>query len=129
MILKLRLLVHYLSTTLLPSLPTLAGPPPGSAHQGRFLVPGGGPAGDQVREPPRSSQFSLAGENIFYQTTEAVPVVHLGPGETRHLVVYHAVTSTLCLLLPAAPATQVTICWDYLHQSLKQTFAKIAVLQ
>ena len=58
-----------------------------------------------------------------------MPVVHLGPGETRHLVVYHAVTSTLCLLLPAAPATQVTICWDYLHQSLKQTFAKIAVLQ
>ena len=56
-------------------------------------------------------------------------MVHLGPGETRHLVVYHAVTSTLCLLLPAAPATQVTICWDYLQQSLKQTFAKIAVLQ
>jgi len=81
-----RLLVHYLSTTLLPSLPTLAGPPPGSAHQGRFLVPGGGPAADQ--------------------TVEAVPVVHLGPGETRHLVVFHAVTSTLCLLLPAAPATQ-----------------------
>ena len=56
-------------------------------------------------------------------------MVHLGPGETRHLVVYHAVTSTLCLLLPAAPATQVTIYWDCLHQSLKQTFAKIAVLQ
>ena len=42
-------------------------------------------------------------------------MVHLGPGETRHLVVFHAVTSTLCLLLPAAPATQVTICWDYYY--------------
>ena len=49
-------------------------------------------------------------------------MVHLGPGETRHLVVYHAVTSTLCLLLPAAPATQVTICRDSNKPSRKLQF-------
>ena len=30
-----RLLVHYLTTTLLPSIPSLPAPPPTAHHQGR----------------------------------------------------------------------------------------------
>ena len=72
-----RLLVHYLTTTLLPSLPSLPAPSPTSPHQGRFLVGGS-------------------------QET-ALPVVHLDQETTRHLVVFHAINSTLCLLLHEAP--------------------------
>ena len=72
-----RLLVHYLTTTLLPSLPSLPAPSPTSPHQGRFLV--GGSEG------------------------AALPLVHLDQQTTRHLVVYHAINSTLCLLLHEAP--------------------------
>ena len=72
-----RLVVHYLTTTLLPSLPSLPPPPPTSPHQGRFLV--GGSPGD------------------------VLPLVHLDPHTTRHLLVYHAINSTLCLLLDQLP--------------------------
>ena len=72
-----RLLVHYLTTTLLPSLPSLPSPAPTSPHQGRFLVGGSDEA--------------------------ALPVIHLEQETTRHLVVYHAINSTLCLLLHEAP--------------------------
>ena len=72
-----RLLVHYLTSTLLPSLPSLPPAPPTSPHQGRFLV--GGSPGD------------------------VLPMVHLDPQTSRHLVVYHAINSTLCLLLHQLP--------------------------
>ena len=72
-----RLLVHYLTSTLLPGLPSVPAPPPASPHQGRFLV--GGSPGD------------------------VLPLVHLDQQTRRHLVVYHAINSTLCLLLHQPP--------------------------
>eukprot|EP00092_Neocalanus_flemingeri_P001140 GFUD01001214.1.p1 GENE.GFUD01001214.1~~GFUD01001214.1.p1 ORF type:complete len:430 (-),score=156.20 GFUD01001214.1:124-1413(-) len=74
-----RLLVHYLTTTLLPSLTTLPSPSPTSPHQGRFLVGG--------------------------QATDTLPLVHLTTGQ-YHLVVFHAINSTLCLLLAQVPDNQ-----------------------
>jgi len=72
-----RLLVHYLITTLLPSLTSLPPEAASSSHQGRFLV-GGGEA-------------------------DLLPQVHIGGHRPRHLVVFHAINSTLCLLLPDQP--------------------------
>jgi len=74
-----RLLVHYLTTTLLPSLTSLPSPSPTSPHQGRFLVGG--------------------------QVTDTLPIVHLSEGQF-HLVVFHAINSTVCLLLSQAPDQQ-----------------------
>ena len=80
-----RLLVHYLTTTLLPSITTLPSPSPTSPHQGRFLVGG--------------------------QDTDTLPLVHLSSGQ-YHLVVFHAINSTLCLLLtkPADNQFYSSIC-------------------
>eukprot|EP00090_Calanus_glacialis_P007418 TRINITY_DN15853_c0_g1_i1.p1 TRINITY_DN15853_c0_g1~~TRINITY_DN15853_c0_g1_i1.p1 ORF type:complete len:430 (-),score=152.12 TRINITY_DN15853_c0_g1_i1:44-1333(-) len=74
-----RLLVHYLTTTLLPSLTTLPSPSPTSPHQGRFLVGG--------------------------QDIDTLPLVHLTTGQ-YHLVVFHAINSTLCMLLSHSPDQQ-----------------------
>ena len=71
-----RLLVHYLTTSLLPSLTSLPAPSPTAPHQGRFLVGG------------RDS---------------ALPTVHL-KGEQLHLLVYHAINSTMLLLLSSPPS-------------------------
>jgi len=71
-----RLLVHYLTTTLLPNLPSLPSPSPTSPHQGRFLVGG--------------------------QESDTLPLVHLITGQ-YHLVVFHAINSTLCMLLSTSP--------------------------
>ena len=70
-----RLLVHYLTTSLLPSLTSLPAPSPTAPHQGRFLVGG------------RDS---------------ALPTVHM-KGEQLHLLVYHAINSTMLLLLSSPP--------------------------
>jgi len=70
-----RLLVHYLTTSLLPSLPSLPAPSPTAHHQGRFLVGG---------------------------RDTALPTVHL-EGRSFHLVVYHAINSTILLLLSSPP--------------------------
>ena len=70
--------VHYIITTLLPSLPSLPPAPASCSHQGLFLV--GGDEADSV-----------------------LPQVHLGGSRPRHLVVFHAINSTLCLLLPDQP--------------------------
>jgi len=71
-----RLLVHYLTTSLLPGLPNLPAPSPTAQHQGRFLVGG--------QDSP-------------------IPSVHLS-GCQYHLVVYHAINSTLLLLLTVPPS-------------------------
>ena len=70
------MLVHYLTTSLLPSLTSLPAPSPTAPHQGRFLVGG------------RDS---------------ALPTVHL-KGEQLHLLVYHAINSTMLLLLSSPPS-------------------------
>jgi len=71
-----RLLVHYLTTSLLPSLTSLPAPSPTAPHQGRFLVGG------------RDS---------------ALPTVHM-KGDQLHLLVYHAINSTMLLLLSSPPS-------------------------
>jgi len=71
-----RLLVHYLTTSLLPGLPNLPAPSPTAVHQGRFLVGG--------QDSP-------------------LPTVHLG-GSQHYLVVYHAINSTVLLLLSSPPS-------------------------
>ena len=68
--------MHYLTTSLLPSLTSLPAPSPTAPHQGRFLVGG------------RDS---------------ALPTVHL-KGEQLHLLVYHAINSTMLLLLTSLPS-------------------------
>ena len=72
--------VHYLTTTLLPSIPSLTPPSPTAPHQGRFLVGG--------------------------VDADVLPKVHLHSSTARHLVVYHAINSTLCLLLPSPPPAE-----------------------
>ena len=72
-----RLLVHYLTTSLLPSLTSLPAPSPTAPHQGRFLVGG--------------------------RDSTALPTVHL-KGEQLHLLVYHAINSTMLLLLSSPPS-------------------------
>jgi len=72
-----RLLVHYLTTSLLPGLPQLPSPSPTAPHQGRFLV--GGSLGSPL------------------------PVVHLGDS-CYHLLVYHAINSSLVMLLDCPPS-------------------------
>ena len=73
-----RLLVHYLTTSLLPSLPTLPNLSPTSPHQGRFLV------GGDISTP--------------------LPRVHVTDAPL-FLVVFHAINSTVCLLLSSLPST------------------------
>jgi len=77
-----KLLVHYLTTTLLPSL-TTSSPQSSSTvtHQGRWLVPG------------NSSHKVLP--QVHFQSDKHHP---------RNLVVYHAINSTLCLLLNEEPS-------------------------
>lgn len=74
-----RLMAHYLTTTLLPSLPSLPPPSPTAPHQGRFLVGGTDPS------------------------SSPLPKVHLKQRAPLHLVVFHAINSTLCLLLSESP--------------------------
>jgi len=69
-----RLLCHYLTTTLLPCLPTL--PAPASPHEGRYLVGG--------------------------QDTGSLPVLHLPNGQF-YLVVFHAINSTICMITVDPP--------------------------
>lgn len=68
-----RFLLHYLTTTLLPSLP---------AHP----------------RPSAVGTFILGGED-----NDTPPVVYIGE-DTFHLVVFHALNSTLCLLVNRLPA-------------------------
>jgi len=76
-----RLLVHYLTTTLLPSLTSSTSPTSSVAHQGRWLVPG------------NSSHMVLP--QVHFQSDKHHP---------RNLVVFHAINSTLCLLLKDQPS-------------------------
>ncbi|TRY79925.1 hypothetical protein TCAL_07067, partial [Tigriopus californicus] len=91
-----QLLYHYITSTLLPHAPTHATPntlegegtprSPFSGHQGRFLS--GGPPN------PNSSTFE----------EPLVVKVHLQRDQARqehHLIVYHALNSTVCLMIPS----------------------------
>ena len=73
-----KLLVHYLSTSLLPG-----------AKEKRPMSPLASPAGPHGR-------FLVGG------TDTPLPVVHVGE-DKYHLVVDHAINSTLCLLLQSQP--------------------------
>ena len=89
-----RLLVHYLSTSLLPGLAERRPVSP-APHQGRFLVGG---------------------------SDVPLPVVHVG--ERRyHLVVYHAINSTLCLVLHHQPATTL---YTRLHETVGPALANLS---
>jgi len=91
-----KLLVHYLSTSLLPGLTEKRpmSPTTGAPH-GRFLVGGS--------ETP-------------------LPVVHVGE-EKYHLVVYHAINSTLCLLLQSQPEASI---YASLHELIGPLLANLS---
>eukprot|EP00095_Tigriopus_kingsejongensis_P003752 maker-scaffold911_size81771-snap-gene-0.21 protein:Tk03752 transcript:maker-scaffold911_size81771-snap-gene-0.21-mRNA-1 annotation:"vacuolar fusion protein ccz1 homolog" len=97
-----KLLYHYITTTLLPGHHPNAGststPGPFTGHQGRFLVGGPpNPASHTFEEPkvPKVHLFRVRSEE------EEGSGDHLEGRLEHHLVVYHAVSSTVCLMIPS----------------------------
>jgi len=93
-----KLLVHYLSTSLLPG-----------AKEKRPMSPLVSPAGPHGR-------FLVGG------TDTPLPVVHVGE-DKYHLVVYHAINSTLCLLLQSQPEASI---YARLHELIGPLLANLS---